>query len=73
MKTIEERAEIYEKEYPHIDDSHYSYYVRDGYVQGATDQKHIDIEKAFAWLRYNRILDGWDNETIIDFQKAMES
>lgn len=30
--TIKERAKQYEEDYPHIDDSYYSYYVRDGYI-----------------------------------------
>lgn len=46
-KTIEERAKEYEENYPNMDDSYYSYYVKDGYIEGATDQRRIDIEKAW--------------------------
>lgn len=45
-KTIEERAKEYEENYPNMDDSYYSYYVRDGYIEGATEQRRIDIGKA---------------------------
>ena len=42
MATIEKRAEEYMNNYPNMDDSHYDYYVKDGYIQGATDQRKID-------------------------------
>lgn len=50
MKTIEQRAEDYMNNYPNMDDSHYDYYVRDGYIKGATDQQQIDINRAVSWL-----------------------
>ena len=71
MKTIEERAKIASEGY---DDDGYSAGLYMGYVEGATEQKVIDIDKACEWLKnnlreYGIILFGhWES----DFRKVME-
>ena len=77
MKTIEERAKIASEGY---DDDGYSAGLYMGYVEGATEQKVIDIDKACEWLKINwrkyvyrdrddGILFGhWES----DFRKVME-
>lgn len=82
--TIEQRAKAYEEDYPNMDDSYYSYYVRDGYIKGATEQRKIDIEKACEWLLlhsrdalahgYNLIEGKFaiGDKFIENFRKAME-
>ena len=50
MKTIEERAKIASEGY---DDDGYSAGLYMGYVEGATEQKVIDIDKACEWLKIN--------------------
>ena len=47
MKTKEERAKIASEGY---DDDGYSAGLYMGYVEGATEQKVIDIDKACKWL-----------------------
>lgn len=60
-KTIEERAIAFMNNYPNMDDSYYDYYVRDGYIQGATDQDQIarqeEREKAIRILRQLGVFD----------------
>ncbi len=81
MKTIEERLkEIHENESRtgHYKATsccvnHFDY----GYIQGATEQKAIDIEKAYRWLREytsEYFVDDYDLEDkfLEDFRKAME-
>ena len=81
MKTIEERAKREEiisqlrADYPYDKKS-----VEFGYIQGAYDQKEVDIDKACEWLKINwrkyvyrdrddGILFGhWES----DFRKVME-
>ena len=75
MKTIEERAKRegiisqHRADYPYDKKS-----VEFGYIQGAYDQKEVDIDKACEWLKnnlreYGIILFGhWES----DFRKAME-
>ena len=81
MKTIEERAKRegiisqLRADYPYDKKS-----VEFGYIQGAYDQKEVDIDKACEWLKINwrkyvyrdrddGILFGhWES----DFRKAME-
>ncbi len=48
--------------YPNMDDSYYDYYVRDGYIKGATDQKAIDDEEYRKDMRYV----GVKREELID-------
>ena len=81
MKTIKERAKRegiisqLRADYPYDKKS-----VEFGYIQGAYDQKEVDIDKACEWLKINwrkyvyrdrddGILFGhWES----DFRKAME-
>ena len=81
MKTIEERAKRegiisqLRADYPYDKKS-----VEFGYIQGAYDQKEVDIDKACEWLKINwrkyvyrdrddGILFGhWES----DFRKVME-
>ena len=72
MKTIEERAKLASEGY---DDDGYSAGLYMGYVEGATEQKAIDIEKAktafgkaCGWLSTY----SWFNEVADEFIKAME-
>ena len=48
--------------------------LRDGYIEGATDQRKIDIEKACYFIKWNTTLDRWVNIDAIAEQlhKAME-
>ncbi len=54
MRTIEERAKevgiLYQlrSDYPYDKRS-----IMVGYIRGATDQKDIDIEKAYEWIKEN--------------------
>ena len=50
MKTIEERAKAASEDY---NDDGYSAGLYMGYKVGATEQKIIDINKAFEWLNEN--------------------
>lgn len=47
--------------YPNMDDIYYDYYVRDGYIQGATDQQAIDLAnaKSFAKKWLDEIIQLW--------------
>ena len=74
MKTIEERA----KEYSLKDfDGYYTgreKAVEEGYIAGATEQKDIDIDKAWS-LAYSMYQIGRDNLSPLtkdEFIKAME-
>lgn len=42
-----------------------------GYIQGATDQKRIDIDKAVRWLETQNLTRG-RYDFIEEFKKAME-
>lgn len=72
MKTIEERAELRSEGY---ENDGYSAGLYMGYVDGATEQKAIDIEKACEWLKEN-IEGGVHPQSIYGFvekfRKAME-
>lgn len=50
MKTIEERAKAASEGY---DDDGYTAGIYMGYVEGATEQKAIDIENAYKWIKEN--------------------
>ena len=72
MKTIEERAKLASEGY---EDDGYSSGLYMGYVEGATEQKAIDIEKAknafnktCGWLSTF----PWYNAVFEEFRKAME-
>lgn len=74
MKTIEERA----KEYSLKDfDGYYTgreKAIEEGYIAGATEQRKIDIDKAWQWIENNLFpsnsngIDIWER----DFRNAME-
>ena len=66
MKTIEERAKLASEGY---DDDGYSAGLYMGYVEGAKEQKQIDIEKACDWLRARNVL---TDASLDGFRKAME-
>lgn len=87
MKTIEERADKYIGHPFEVDESSPITMARHSYIQGATEQRNIDIDKACEWLKeniYNYIAVGntdfgkpYDidlvaDELFEDFQKAME-
>ena len=72
MKTIEERAKLASEGY---EDDGYSAGLYMGYVEGATEQKAIDIEKAknafnktCGWLSTF----PWYNAVFEEFIKALE-
>ena len=65
-KTIEERAKLASEGY---DDDGYSAGLYMGYVEGAKEQKQIDIEKACDWLRARNVL---TDASLDGFRKAME-
>ena len=68
MKTIKERA----REAYHIDrDNVFAELKRNAYIDGATEQKAIDIDKACEWLNENarHLLSA---EMRRKFRKAME-
>lgn len=50
MKSIEERAKLASKGY---EDDGYSAGLYMGYIVGAKEQKKIDLEKAYKWLKVN--------------------
>ena len=76
MKTIEERAERegiisqLRADYPYDKKS-----VEFGYTQGAYDQKEVDIDKAYDWLK-ERVQCGVHPQRAYgfaeEFRKAME-
>ena len=72
MKTIEERAKLASEGY---DDDGYSAGLYMGYVEGATEQKAIDIDKACKWLE-ERVQCGVHPQRAYgfaeEFRKAME-
>lgn len=74
--TIEERAKKYENTEHHL--RNYSkgmlYSCYKGYVQGATEQREIDIEKACEWLKEHLGTDLLlvNHNMIEEFKKAME-
>lgn len=66
MKTIEERAKLASEGY---DDDGYSAGLYMGYVEGAKEQKRIDIDKACDWLKARNVL---TDASLDGFRKAME-
>ena len=79
MKSIEERAKIASENY---DDDGYSAGLYMGYKAGATEQKIIDINKAYEWLDTYLMEIGYPDDWMRDspnvesgkerFRKAME-
>ena len=75
MKSIEERAKEYA---PDAFDPDYILPARQGYIvnlqrkayiEGAAEQKAIDIEKVCEWLRVRNVI---TKDTLMGFRKAME-
>lgn len=66
MKTIEERAKLASEGY---DDDGYSAGLYMGYVEGAKEQKRIDIDKACDWLCARNVI---TEDSLEGFRKAME-
>ena len=52
MKTIEERAESYTDDYIEYTLSE-TIVAENAYIQGAKDQKKIDSEETYNWLKNN--------------------
>lgn len=79
MKTIEERAIEYAisiSTWPQDNGPTYDSGTELGYIQGAKDQRSIDVGMACEWLR-NNLNDFIDTEEMVDliidyFKKAME-
>lgn len=73
MKTIEGRAKEagiisqVRSDYPYDKKS-----VEFGYIQGATKQKAIDIEKACNWMKEQALERLIPDTRIEEFRKAME-
>lgn len=80
MRTIEERANTYIGHPFEVDEGSTITMARHSYVQGATEQKAIDIDKACEWLKdncrglvsYNNANGGETYPFIEAFIKAME-
>ena len=74
MKTIEERAKLRSEYYD--EDDGYSEGIYVGYIDGATEQKDIDIDKACEIVRKiaNEYFGDWEQSCKVEdtFRKAME-
>ena len=72
MKTIEERAIDYAF-HSYIEDGNINTYINElekqSYIQGATEQKAIDIEEVCEWLRSRNVL---TEASLEGFRKAIE-
>ena len=73
MKTIEERAKLRSEYYD--EDDGYSAGIYVGYIDGATEQKDIDIDKACEIVRNiaNEYFGDWEQSCKVEdtFRKAM--
>ena len=76
MKTIEERAKEWAYRYPmtpdgYLTESDMRAVATNSYIQGTTEQKAVDIDKACEWLNENarHLL---SSEMRRKFRKAME-
>ena len=70
MKTIEERAYDYANEkWGDIDEYHADTVAVSAYIAGAEEQKRIDIDKAYKWLKARNVL---TDASLDGFRKAME-
>lgn len=78
IKTIEQRAieakdkEVSERKVAPMGD----YWFTQGYIQGARDQRKIDIDKAWKWIEWmlgtQSATPDFVEESRIRFEKAME-
>lgn len=80
-KTISERINDYVQRYDEYDRGICRDVAERAYIQGATDQRKIDIDKACEWLRqcitfqhpdYRHPVPFFDEEDIESFKRAME-
>ena len=79
MKTIEERAIDYAS-HSYIEDGNINTYINElekqSYIQGATEQKAIDIDKACEIVRNiaNEYFGDWEQSCKVEdtFRKAIE-
>lgn len=79
MKTIEERAIDYAS-HSYIEDGNINTYIdeseKQSYIQGATEQKAIDIDKACEIVRNiaNEYFGDWEQSCKVEdtFRKAIE-
>ena len=70
MKTIVERAYDYANEkWGDIDEYHADTVALSAYIAGAEEQKRIDIDKAYKWLKARNVL---TDASLDGFRKAME-
>lgn len=70
MKTIEERAYDYaDEKWGDIDEYHADTVAVSAYIAGAEEQKRIDIDKAYKWLKARNVL---TDASLDGFRKAME-
>ena len=70
MKTIVERAYDYANEkWGDIDEYHADTVAVSAYIAGAEEQKRIDIDKAYKWLKARNVL---TDASLDGFRKAME-
>lgn len=69
MKTIEERADVYVGHPFEIDEFSSASIKRQAFIDGAKEQRKIDIDKAYEWLRARNVL---TDASLEGFRKAME-
>lgn len=78
-KTIEERAREFCKRDYQLNIEGEQSAAEDGYINGATEQQEIDIQRAVEWLKDNvdYYLDGeeggiYTSSLVFDFEQAMK-
>lgn len=70
MKTIEERAYDYaDEKWGDVDEYHADTVAVGAYIAGAEEQKRIDIDKAYDWLKARNVI---TEDSLEGFRKAME-
>ena len=74
MKTIEERAKEYVDNNFHriAEEMSIEKGMETIFIDGATDQQNIDIERAWQWMRQHIKLIGSEMELHSQFVKAMK-
>lgn len=69
MKTIEERADAYVGHPFEIDEFTSASIKRQAFIDGAKEQRRIDIDRAREWLKAHNVL---TDTSLEEFTKAME-
>lgn len=70
MKSIVERAYDYaDEKWGDIDEYHADTVAVSAFIAGAKEQKRIDIEKAYKWLKARNVL---TDASLDGFRKSME-